>query len=154
MNVRLIETCGVLLIVGAVVGWVMHDWVEAPGDLPSAVYWERIGEVKRHIQETASDGVVTMPTYPVEADLAVLVSRGELLYFNFVLPTVKQSRKATLLWMSYCREHQDEIVWALGNPSCTDLLQLKEPQPVHLMFWVQPSAIQVMQDLVDELESL
>jgi hypothetical protein len=78
--------------------------------------------------------------------LAALVSAGELIHEDIVLPSVPYPNRAvTKHWMTFCERHPDEIVFALGRT---------EPGPNHLNFWFTEEGRPLIEQLIEELKEI
>jgi hypothetical protein len=55
--------------------------------------------------------------------------------------------------MRFCERHQEDIVYASGNPSYV-AFPTKGEQPLHLNIWFRETAEPVVQQLISELEDL
>lgn len=156
VNVRAVILSAVSLFIGVVLGLVIQLRSVSTDDVPSRVCWGRIHQYKRQFLESSVDAygvAISPPKHDLKPDLAVLVSRGEILQYDLVLPTVDTGRAADLLWMRYASKHTDEFVHVVANPSYTDI-NIQERQPMHLIVWVKPTGIPLLRDLVAELKSI
>ncbi len=147
------------LLIGVVIGALAYrTW-----DAHTAIvrHWRTVHEYREFIFNTENyhpdpntGFSVATPPKDLEPSLAALVAAGELRYLDIVLPTVPYSnRDATRHWMAFCERHNEDIVWAYGNPISV-AFPTKGEQPLHLQLWFPEESIPVIQQLISELESL
>ena len=123
-----------------------------------AYHWQRVNDFNEHIrdprnlEEIDGMGAVT-PLYDPEPSLAALVAAGELEHVDLVLPTVPQNRETTSLWMHYCDDRRDKIIYATANPESIALAPSGDP-PFHMNIWFMKTATADVQRLIRELEEL
>ncbi len=94
---------------------------------------------------------IAQPPHPGPS-LAALVEAGELRHADLVLPAVPHTREATLHWMHWAKE-QDDVWFMSGNSEYADFSPSGE-QPEHINIWFEESAIDDIQQLIEELEAL
>jgi len=151
------------IILATVIGFAIGFSVRSlhPAETTVADHWRIVRDYREYVLDPNNytpdpqTGLsATTPTQDLEPSLAALVSAGELRYLDIVLPTVPYSnRDATRHWMEFCERHQEEIVWAYGNPSSV-AFTTKGEQPIHLQLWFPEESIPLVQQLISKLENI
>jgi len=140
----------IALLVGIVIGAFAYRTWDAR--TATARQWRAVREYAAYMRDPTNykpigDGH-TMASDPFDPmpHLAALVSKGELIHDDIVLPSVPYPNRAvTKHWMTFCERHPEEIVFAYGE--C-------EPGPSHLKFWFTESGKPLIEQLIKELKEI
>ena len=140
----------IALLTGIIIGALAYrTW-----DIRTATarHWQAVREYNAFMRDPVNykptgDGF-TMGSEPFDPlpHLAALVSEGELIHADIVLPSVPYPNRAvTKHWMAFCERHPEEIVFAFGRT---------ESGPNHLSFWYTEAGQPLIDQLIKELKAM
>jgi len=140
----------IALLVGFVIGALAYRTWDAR--TATSRHWRAVREYSAYMRDPANYKPTgnghTMANDPFDPmpHLAALVSEGELIHDDIVLPSVPYpNRAATKHWMAFCERHPEEIVFAYGE--CN-------PGPNHLKFWFTKEGKPLIEQLIEELKEI
>lgn len=140
----------IALLVGMIVGaFAYRTWDERTA---TARHWRAVREYTAYMRDptnykpTGNGHTMASEPFDPMPHLAALVSKGELIHDDIVLPSVPYPNRAlTKHWMAFCERHPEEIVFAYGK--C-------DPGPNHLKFWFTEEGKPLIEQLIEELKEI
>jgi hypothetical protein len=140
----------IALLVGIIIGmFAYRTW---DSHTATARHWRAVRKYSAYMRDPASYKPIgkrfTMADEPFDPmpHLAALVSEGELIHADVVVPTLLYSnRDATRCWMDFCNCHPDDIIYAEG---ATD------DGPIHFNIWFTHAGETLFEQLLKELKEM